>query len=163
MAIEFDCACGKHLKAKDEAAGKRTKCPFCGAVLTVPQLAAVGASTSPAAAPATGAGSDAISIDDGPPSGMFLPVTPPATDAPAAPAQDAAGAAAAAPNSATTREYKVVTPKDLGFVAKFDPGRLEEALNGYGKQGWSVRAAVVMTLPSHSGPPHDELIVIMER
>jgi hypothetical protein len=35
MAI-FTCPCGKQLKAKDEDAGRRTKCPDCGQELTIP-------------------------------------------------------------------------------------------------------------------------------
>ncbi len=36
MAIMFACSCGKSLHAKDELAGKKTKCPGCGVILTVP-------------------------------------------------------------------------------------------------------------------------------
>jgi RsiW-degrading membrane proteinase PrsW (M82 family) len=36
MAISFVCVCGKSLNAKDELAGKKTKCPGCGAILTIP-------------------------------------------------------------------------------------------------------------------------------
>src|SRR5262245_48489907 len=36
MAISVTCTCGKQLKAKDEHAGKKAKCPLCGASLTVP-------------------------------------------------------------------------------------------------------------------------------
>jgi RsiW-degrading membrane proteinase PrsW (M82 family) len=39
MAIQLTCDCGKHLRAKDELAGKRVKCPSCGKVLQLPQLA----------------------------------------------------------------------------------------------------------------------------
>ncbi|MGO9468879.1 MAG: PrsW family glutamic-type intramembrane protease [Isosphaeraceae bacterium] len=38
MAITFDCGCGKSLRAKDEFAGKKTKCPGCGSILTIPTL-----------------------------------------------------------------------------------------------------------------------------
>jgi hypothetical protein len=38
MAISLTCSCGKRLNAKDEHAGKRVKCPACGAVLTVESL-----------------------------------------------------------------------------------------------------------------------------
>ena len=38
MAIAFVCACGKSLHAKDELAGKKTKCPACGSILTIPAL-----------------------------------------------------------------------------------------------------------------------------
>lgn len=36
MPIAFDCACGKGFRVDDGFAGKRTKCPGCGAALTVP-------------------------------------------------------------------------------------------------------------------------------
>lgn len=36
MAISFACSCGKALRAKDEAAGKRAKCPQCGAIVNIP-------------------------------------------------------------------------------------------------------------------------------
>ncbi len=37
MPISFACGCGKQLRAGDALAGKRTKCPVCGTVLTIPQ------------------------------------------------------------------------------------------------------------------------------
>lgn len=36
MAIVFQCNCGKSLKAKDELAGRRVKCPDCETILHVP-------------------------------------------------------------------------------------------------------------------------------
>jgi len=36
MTIHFACACGKTLKAPDNAAGKRARCPACAAVVPVP-------------------------------------------------------------------------------------------------------------------------------
>lgn len=36
MSIEVRCACGKRLSVADEHAGKRGRCPDCGAVLTIP-------------------------------------------------------------------------------------------------------------------------------
>jgi RsiW-degrading membrane proteinase PrsW (M82 family) len=36
MAIAFTCECGKALRARDELAGKKTKCPQCGAILAIP-------------------------------------------------------------------------------------------------------------------------------
>src|SRR5262245_36544007 len=49
MPIPFRCACGKKLQAKDEYAGKKLKCPGCGAILTIPRASAV-ATPPPAAA-----------------------------------------------------------------------------------------------------------------
>jgi len=37
MAISFACECGKALKARDELAGKKTKCPECGTILAIPR------------------------------------------------------------------------------------------------------------------------------
>ena len=36
MAIHFACTCGKSYQARDEQAGKRTKCASCGHVLVIP-------------------------------------------------------------------------------------------------------------------------------
>lgn len=50
--IKVHCPCGKVLNVKDEYAGKRGKCPSCGATNQIPQLAAAStpvASTAPAA------------------------------------------------------------------------------------------------------------------
>src|SRR5260370_31611600 len=36
MPITLKCGCGKHLKVRDELAGKRARCPGCGTILPVP-------------------------------------------------------------------------------------------------------------------------------
>jgi hypothetical protein len=36
MPILFECACGKRLKAREEIAGRKTRCPQCGRMNTVP-------------------------------------------------------------------------------------------------------------------------------
>src|SRR5438067_12590152 len=36
MPITVSCSCGKQLRAKDESAGKKIRCPGCGSVLSVP-------------------------------------------------------------------------------------------------------------------------------
>ncbi len=38
MAIKFICGCGKHLKARDEMAARRSVCPRCGAPVGIPSL-----------------------------------------------------------------------------------------------------------------------------
>lgn len=37
MPITFDCPCGKSLRVSDEHAGRRVKCPACGAVVVAPK------------------------------------------------------------------------------------------------------------------------------
>jgi len=58
MAIKFVCDCGRELNLKDEFAGKKGKCPGCGAVIHVPtpeeteaQAAALAAAAEAEAAP----------------------------------------------------------------------------------------------------------------
>ncbi|MEK7866127.1 MAG: hypothetical protein AAB434_05545 [Planctomycetota bacterium] len=60
MSIPFTCACGKTLKAKDEWAGKKIKCPGCGQPVRIP----AGAGDPPSRAAKPGSKSAA-----GPPSG----------------------------------------------------------------------------------------------
>lgn len=38
MAIKFICSCGKHLRARDEMAARRSMCPRCGAPVGIPSL-----------------------------------------------------------------------------------------------------------------------------
>ncbi len=47
MPISVVCECGKRLKVKDEAAGKRIRCPGCGTVLEVPSAEAIGQASEP--------------------------------------------------------------------------------------------------------------------
>lgn len=39
MSIKFFCKCGKHLRARETLAGKRSVCPACGELVGVPSLA----------------------------------------------------------------------------------------------------------------------------
>src|SRR5205085_12642300 len=38
MTIKFICSCGKHLRARDEMAARRSRCPRCGAPVGIPSL-----------------------------------------------------------------------------------------------------------------------------
>ncbi len=40
MSISLTCECGRALRVKDEAAGRKVRCPGCGKVLPVPRPAA---------------------------------------------------------------------------------------------------------------------------
>lgn len=59
-------------------------------------------------------------------------------------------------------EYKVLTQKDRFFGGKFDPARLEEALNSYSHQGWVVDGIATADIPGWSGS-RQELVVVMSR
>jgi hypothetical protein len=51
MSIKFICSCGKHLRARDEMAARRSMCPRCGRPVGVPSMRPTHAGTS--AAPLT--------------------------------------------------------------------------------------------------------------
>lgn len=65
MTIRFACPCGKHLKARDDFAGRRLRCPGCQVILTIPdalpQLVCV-----TAAAALTGAEAIVPRVPEGP-------------------------------------------------------------------------------------------------
>jgi hypothetical protein len=174
--IIFQCACGNPLKAREELAGKRTKCPKCGAMLTIPGGAKTTAATAAASSHATAStghmtdNPDAVPIDD---------LSWPTQDATgAAGVTGAAGGEHAAQDAAPTSlepvrpadqpkvegvmQYKVLGQSDHSASGKFNPMRLEAVLNDHARQGWNFKGAVVINMPSHSGN-HDEMIVFLER
>ncbi len=59
-------------------------------------------------------------------------------------------------------EYKVLTQKDKWFSGKFDPAKLEEAMNAYADQGWRAIAVTTASIPGFGGN-REELIVVLER
>jgi len=64
--------------------------------------------------------------------------------------------------SAGRKQYKVMTRKDKWFSQKFDPERLEQALNAYAKEGWVVKSICTASIAGF-GQNREELIVIFER
>ena len=64
--------------------------------------------------------------------------------------------------SAGRKQYKVMTQKDKWFSQKFDPEKLEKAINAYAKEGWVVKSVCTASIPGFGGN-REELIVIFER
>ena len=60
------------------------------------------------------------------------------------------------------KEYKVMTQKDKWFAGKFDPDKLEQAINSYAAQGWQVISVATATIPGFGGN-REEMIVVMGR
>ena len=61
------------------------------------------------------------------------------------------------------KEYNILTQKDKWFSGKFDPERLEKAINAYAQQGWTVKSAFSAEIPGILGHAREEAIVILER
>lgn len=59
--------------------------------------------------------------------------------------------------------YKVLTQKDKWFNGKFDPIKLEEALNVYAKQGWRLVSSFSANIPVVFGAAREEAVMILER
>ncbi len=59
-------------------------------------------------------------------------------------------------------QYKVLTQKDRAFSGKFDPAKLEVALNSNAEEGWRVATSTTATFGGMAGN-REELIVILER
>ena len=178
MAILFHCTCGRPLKANNESAGKKTKCPGCQAVLIIPNASGKVAAAAPVSSPAIatsptvpGATPDdpfALSLDW---STLETRATASASETDLERSNDrikidtgVAGAILAEiPRTEDgSKQYHVLTQKDQGFSGKFNAAKLEELLNSRARQGWELKAAVTMNIPGHGGS-HDELIVILER
>jgi len=60
------------------------------------------------------------------------------------------------------KEYKVLSQKDKWFSGKFDPEKLENAINAYAQQGWQVISAATASIPGLTST-REEIIIILER
>ncbi len=179
MAISFQCQCGRLLRASLETAGKKTRCPGCNQVLTIPGASLVGASVATSSA-TTGAGASSpssvieadpftLNLDWSTVEAQHPPAPPAASDRPESGLIKIDSVATDSPLLAEvprthdgSRQYRVITQKDQGFSGKFNATKLEDMLNAQARHGWTLKSAVTMNIPSHGGH-HDELIVILER
>lgn len=59
-------------------------------------------------------------------------------------------------------EYKVLTQKDRFFSGKFNPEKLESALNSFAAEGWRVIGVATGEIGSGLGN-REEMIVFLER
>jgi len=69
---------------------------------------------------------------------------------------------APAPSAHPTKEYMVLTQKDRAFGGKFNPVKVQEALNALANQGWVLAEAVTATFPT-LGSNREELVIFLER
>lgn len=60
------------------------------------------------------------------------------------------------------KEYFVLTMKDKWFSGKFDPQKLQEALNAYAQQGWRLVSTATADIPSFGGA-RQEFVAVLER
>ena len=61
------------------------------------------------------------------------------------------------------KQYKVLTQKDKWFSGKFDPEKLEGALNAYASQGWYVVTSATATINGFMTAGREEMVIVLER
>lgn len=165
MSISFNCECGKLLKSKEEMAGRKTQCPHCGTLLTIPGTLvrpATAAATVARAEPANPAHPDALRVEG-------LDWTSPEASAIATATEPAAATGVDSlrrpdlPRPADgSKQYKVLGQRDHSASGKINFASMEATLNEQAHHGWVMKAAFVVNLPGHAGS-HDEVVLILER
>jgi len=61
------------------------------------------------------------------------------------------------------KEYKVLTQRDKFWGGKFDPEKIEAAINSYAAEGWVVISIATASVIAFPGPERDEIIIVLER
>jgi hypothetical protein len=162
-------SCGERGKIPQALVGARIKCKRCSVSFQVSPPAAK-ATTAPGAAfsSAAGAPPDGIEVE-----GLDASTWSLSTEAGVAlnaqatiePEKEAGPSSAFIPAGPTpgAHEYKVLTAKDKCFDGKFDLTRLEEALNLFGRQGWTVKSMSTPHVKGFSGALEETIVVLLER
>lgn len=58
----------------------------------------------------------------------------------------------------------MLSQKDKWYTGKFDPQKLEQAINAYASQGWTVKSAFSAKVPGFFGfGQREEAIIVLER
>ena len=159
MAIEIGCECGRSFKAKDEHAGLKAKCPSCGSILEIPR--------SPSQPPPLQGGLGLDELKEGlDEDRVGIQREASLTDVWKALVAIQTRLGSLSPSTSTIgdnpRQYKVITQKDKWFSGKFDPEKVEGALNSYAKQGWTLKGVATASIPGFGGQ-REEIVIIMER
>ena len=60
------------------------------------------------------------------------------------------------------KKYKVMSQKDRMFGGKFNPEKVEEAMNSMAAEGWTLAGLATAEFPSISGG-RQELVIFLEK
>jgi hypothetical protein len=161
--------CGEKGKVAPNFIGARLKCKKCGNSFLVAPPAARAASTASASSSSAVPTHEGIQVEGLDASSWALStetgVTLQAEARPdPIPNPQAFSADAAQPSApAEARQYKLLTSKDRYFEGKFDLNRLEEALNHFARQGWTVKAMTLPHVKGYTGVTEEMIVVLLER
>jgi len=171
-------SCAERGKIPAGLVGARIKCKKCGTAFQVAAPgkvhAAVGATAALAASGAAAAGVasasaqrdyEAIAVDGLDDAAWSLAPELSSTSIPAVDhrAEPAAVAERRADGDAPAREYKLLTSRDKIFEGKFDISRLEDALNHYGRLGWTAKSMCLPHVKNFQGTMQEAVVVLLER
>jgi uncharacterized protein (DUF983 family) len=163
-------SCGERGKIGASFIGSRLKCKKCGLSFLVSAPAAKQTAGPVVAVPTSEVvtaggieveGLDASSWSLSTEVGAALKAE--ATVEPDQPAEPGSAFIPTEPSHGSRREYKLLTSRDKFFEGKFDLPRLEEALNHFGKQGWTVKTMSTPHLKGFSGALEETIVVLLER
>jgi hypothetical protein len=165
-------SCGEKGKITPNLIGARIKCKKCGNHFLVsppvakPVAAAAAASATSSEAAHTPEGIQVEGLDA---SAWSLSTEPGVTlQAEARPDHgpghhDSAAHVEESSAPMQARQYKLLTSKDKYFDGKFDLTRLEEALNHFAKQGWTVKSMTLPHIKGYGGVTEETVVVLLER
>jgi hypothetical protein len=163
-------SCGERGKIGSSFIGSRLKCKKCGSSFLVSAPVANKAASRTAAGSAGAVetprgieveGLDASSWSLSTEVGGALKAE--VTTEPDQPAESGSPFVPAETSPGSPHEYKLLTPRDKFFEGKFDLPRLEEALNHFGRQGWTVKTMSTPHLKGFSGALEEMIVVLLER
>ena len=167
--INFDCPhCGHNLEVSERGAGLTVVCPECSKSIVIPMpapevlVSKIIFNCGSCGQPLKAAPDMAGQLIDCPACKKPTEIPFPPRPTPPTPTRHAAIAQATRKES-IMKEYKVLTQKDKWFAGKFDPEKLEQAINSYAAQGWQVISVATASIPSAFGGNREEMIVVMGR
>ncbi|MGO9467734.1 MAG: DUF4177 domain-containing protein [Isosphaeraceae bacterium] len=169
MAFVTCPSCGERGKIPSSLIGSRIKCKKCGVSFTVSSPAAKAASAAGSTGSATAvATTEGIEVEGLDASAWSLSTETSGglkAEASAEPdnKSDSSSPFAQAGPASGQKEYKLLTPRDKIFDGRFDLARLEEALNHFGRQGWTVRAMLTPHVKGFTGALEETIVVLLER
>jgi hypothetical protein len=162
-------SCGEKGKITPDLIGARIKCKKCGNPFLVSPPAAKPVAAAPATSAAAAPTPEGIQVEGLDASTWTLSTETGVTlqaEARPDPGPGQHDASAHVQDSSAPREvrqYKVLTSKDKYFDNKFDLTRLEEALNHFAKQGWTVKAMTLPHIKGYGGVTEETFVVLLER
>jgi Domain of unknown function (DUF4177) len=163
-------SCGERGKIGSSFIGSRLKCKKCGSSFLVSAPVAkptagiapavpVGAIATPGGIEVEGLDASSWSLS----TEVGVALKAEATAEPDHTAESGSAFIPTETSPSSAREYKVLTSRDKFFEGKFDLPRLEEALNHYGRQGWTVKTMSTPHLKGFSGAFEETIVILLER